>query len=182
MIMFLVFRDDRLLRVETGTGYDENKQEIAQNIISDVIIPEFQNGKFEAGIENGVNALAIQMTATDAAPASGENAGGGNMLYYILGGIAALIAAVVGINRRNAAKLAATPCASCGKTGTLRKENVTIVEATQEAEGKGERRTICSDCGHTTAEPYTISKARPADDKPEFKGGKSDGGGATGKW
>jgi hypothetical protein len=35
-------------------------------------------------------------------------------LAPILGGIGAAIAGLIGLNRRNAAKLAATPCPSCG--------------------------------------------------------------------
>ena len=87
-----------------------------------------------------------------------------------------------GMEPRKAARLAATPCPSCGKT-ELRQERVVLAEATLEAAGSGEHRTICGACGHTTAEPFVISKkSSPKDDAPKFSGGKSDGDGASGKW
>ena len=91
------------------------------------------------------------------------------------------IGGIIGLNKRAKAKLAATPCPNCGKTGTLSKESVTLTAATLDAPGEGERRTICAACGHVEAAPYTIAQLKP-DEKPEFSGGKSEGGGATGKW
>ncbi|MEJ6398749.1 TPM domain-containing protein [Yoonia sp. 208BN28-4] len=188
-VLLLVFRDDRQLRLETGAAYDADAQDRAQSIISEVIIPEFQNDNFEAGIEAGATAIAERLvrntTVTDPALSGDDQTdgeGGGNVLWYILGGIGAVIAAAVAWGRMQAAKLAATPCPACGKT-ELSKERVVLQDATLEAQGHGEVRTICGACGHTTAEPFTLSKKTPPkSDDPDFDGGKSDGGGASGKW
>ncbi len=185
-VLLIVFRDDRQLRLELGTGYDAAAQDRAQNIVSEVIIPEFQNERFEAGIEAGATAIANQLVRNipQAVPASSEteSKSSGNALWYIIGGIGAAIAALIGWGRIKAAKLAATPCPNCGKT-ELSKERVVLKEATLDAQGSGETRTVCGACGHSTAEPFTIpKKTPPKSDKPEFDGGKSDGGGASGKW
>lgn len=97
------------------------------------------------------------------------------MLWYVLGGVGAAVLALFGLNRRNAAKLAVQPCSACGETG-LQKTRVVLREPTFENTGMGETRITCPSCGHVDATPYTISKRTPEG------GGKSEGGGATGKW
>ena len=116
----------------------------------------------------------------ETAPRPASDGEGGNGLWYLLGGIGAVIAGLIGWGRVKAARLAATPCSSCGKT-ELSRERVVLNDATLEEEGDGEIRTICGACGHTTAEPFTISKKSPPKED-SFDGGKSDGGGASGKW
>ena len=181
-VLLLIFRDDRMLRIGTGSGYSQEEAAAARTVIDYVIVPEFSSGNFEAGIEKGVQAL-ITIVDPDAIPAepSEDGSGGGNALWYVLGGIAVVIGGLIGLNRRAKAKLAATPCPACGKTGTLSRETATLEAATLEAEGRGERRTVCSACGHVQAEAYTISKLKP-ETQPGFEGGGTKGDGATGKW
>jgi uncharacterized protein len=197
-ILLLVFAEDRELRIEPGAAYaGADDTAAAAAIIATTIAPAFQAGNFGEGIAAGVEAIAAQMIADPApepapepAPVADQPAaeGGGNALYWVLGVIAAAIAGIVAMVRRSAARLAATPCPACGKTG-LRQESVTLREATEKAEGAGERRTICPHCGHTTAVPYTIPrKERTVADKAApaaaQKGGKdkAPGGGASGSW
>lgn len=179
-ILLLIFRDDQELRVELGEGFDDAAQDRAQSVVNELIIPEFKNGNFVDGIEAGATGIADRVVRNTAAQLSTAEGGDSNLLWYILGGVGAIIAAIFGLNRRAAAKLAATPCASCGVAGQLSKERVTITEATELEEGNGEIRTTCGACGHVVAEPFTISKITP--DEDTFDGGKSDGGGASGKW
>jgi len=183
-VLLLVFRDDRLLRIELGDGYDTTAADRAQNVISQTIIPQFMESEFAAGSEAGATRIAEHVVRNDATPApvsSGDStaAGKSNTLWYILGGIGALAAALFGMSRRAAAKLAATPCSSCGVAGQLTKSREVLVQPTETTAGKGEVLIACAACGHVDREPYTISKKRPDDD---FKGGKSKGDGATGKW
>ena len=192
-VLLLVFRDDRELRLEV-TNAGDDATAAAQKVIDEAIIPQFREDNFSAGISRGVDGIANEIlmvgaAATEEAPASteatgeatsgGASEGGGNILIWIGGILAAIVAFFVAMSRRAKAKLAATPCSSCGKTG-LTRERVTIEPATTEAAGRGETRTTCPHCGHVDAEPYTISKREPktekSDDKPKSSGG------ASGEW
>lgn len=190
-VLLLIFRDDRELAIEIGGSYGIEGSVVAATIIQEAITPAFREDDYPAGIRAGIEAIAAQVLSPPAATpdatataadtttdtTSTETEGGSNMLLYIGGGIAALIAVVVGANRRSAAKLAATPCPSCGKAGQLSKERVTVREASETSEGRGETRTTCGACGHVEAEPYTISKKKPKEDDDDKKGG-----GAKGEW
>lgn len=184
-VLLLVFRDDRELHLGIGTGFEAERVAEAEGIVADVILPAFREDDYPRGISAGIEAVntriltaaAAAEPATSEAPAAGGEGGGGNALLWIGGVVLALVAGIVGLNRRAKAKLAATPCPACGKTGTLGKERVTLAEATETAEGRGEVRTTCSACGHTEAEPFSIAKLAP---KPSEK--KSEGGGASGEW
>ncbi|SMY07626.1 TPM domain-containing protein [Flavimaricola marinus] len=189
-VLVVIFRDDRELAIEIGEGFGVDGPAVAAQIIEEAITPAFREDDYPGGIRAAVEAIATRVlapagsqtneaTATTpasaAAEADGDAEGGSNVLYYVGAGVAALIALIVGANRRSAAKLAATPCPACGKTG-LTRERVTVEEATETAEGRGETRTICPSCGHVEAKPYTISKKEP---KPA---GEGKGGGAKGEW
>ncbi len=182
-ILLIVFRDDRELRIQIGAGYDGAMQGRIDAVLQSDVLPFFRDDQFAAGLEAGVDGLLTRVIDPPAQntnpPASDTNGGSSsNTLYYILGGIAAAIAGLVGLNRRNAAKFAARPCSSCGKPG-LQKSRVVLREATLDMEGAGETRITCPSCGHVETTPYTISKLRP---KEPTGGGQSDGKGATGKF
>jgi uncharacterized protein len=155
---------------------------VAGGIITEAILPEFAADNPVAGLRAGVEAVAervLTVAASSPAPEAGEagEAGGGSgILYYLGGGVVALIGLVTLLNRRSAAKLAATPCPACGKT-SLTRERVTLVQPSPTAEGRGETRTTCSACGHMTAERFAIPKLEA---KPEPEKGK--GGSAKGQW
>ena len=181
-VLLLIFRDDRMLRIGTGAGYSDAEAAAARTVIDYVIVPEFSDGNFEDGIEKGVQAL-INVVDPNAIPTEPDSSGegGGNILWYILGGVVVIVGGIVGLNRRATAKLAATPCPNCGKTGTLSKERETLEAATVDHEGRGEKRTVCSACGHVEAEQYAIARLKP-ETEPGFEGGGTKGDGATGKW
>ncbi len=185
-ILFMVFRDDQELRVEVGSGYDDVAKIEINTIMSDVIVPQFRNDNYAAGLEAGVDALLARVidraaavrVIPSAAADSDTNEGSGNALYYILAAVAAAIAALIGLNRRNAAKLAALPCTNCDKTGLVKSREV-LRAPTLQQNGAGETRLTCPSCGHVDATPYNIAKLKPEAPKG---GGKSKGDGATGKW
>ncbi|MCF2903836.1 TPM domain-containing protein [Octadecabacter sp. CECT 8868] len=182
-ILILVFRDDGLMRIETGSGYDAAAQAQVDLVVSEDIIGHFRNDDFAQGLDAGVDGLLARLidppAANDTAtPKTGSTESSGNTMYYILGAIAAGIAGIVGLNRRSAAKFAAQPCSKCGKTG-LEKSRVVLREPTNNAAGDGETRITCPSCGHVDTTPYTISKLKTETPKG---GGKSQGGGSTGKF
>jgi uncharacterized protein len=185
--LLLVFLEDRELRIEVGAAYSADT---AAGIVDDLILPQFRDEIYAGGIEAGVQGMIGQLvSAVPAAaepvaePASAPAAdAGGNGLYWILGAIAAGIAGIVALVKRNAAKMAAEPCPSCGKTGLVR-ETVTLAEATEKAAGRGERRVTCPHCGHRTATAFVIAqKDRAAPDKGAKAPKEKGGGGASGSW
>ena len=194
--LLLVFAEDRELYVKSGTMSAEQ----AQAIITGLIQPAFAQEDYAQGIEAGVQGMIGQLVAPPPAttateepvPAASETPappqGGGGALWWVLGGLVAVVGGIVAMVKRSAAKLAATPCPSCGKTG-LTRASVVLQEATEKAEGRGETRTTCPHCAHVTAVPYTIAKKeRAASDKAAPKGpgagpkDKGQGGGASGSW
>ncbi len=183
-ILLLVFRDDREVRIEVGSGYDGSINGQLDLVVSNDMLPHFRDADYSEGIEYGVDGLlsrVINAPATPAAPATPTPEGGesgGNTIYYVLGAIGAAIAGLFGLSRRNAAKFAAQPCTNCGKAG-LEKTREVLREPSLKKDGAGETRITCPSCGHVDATPFTISKLKPKE--PEV-GGKSDGDGATGKW
>jgi uncharacterized protein len=182
-VLLLVFRDHREMRLELGDGYDDAAKNRAQNVVSETIIPLFIEEDFVGGIEAGATGIAddvVRNVNAASVPATDGESGSSNVLWYVLGAIGAGVAAIFGLNKRAAAKLAATPCSQCGVAGQLSKGRETLLEATETTEGEGERTTTCGACGFVERESYTIPKKKPAEDT--FKGGKSKGDGASGKW
>lgn len=176
--LILVFHDDAEMVIEYGPGFDSTATAPTQAIIDDTILPAFGDSDFALGLTEGVAQIAAQVISPVAIPSppGTPTQGSSSILYWIGGGIAALIALVVGTNRRRAAKLAATPCPSCGAMG-LTRTRITLTEATQTHDGSGEIRTACPSCGHIEAEAFTIAK-RAADTKSDDTPGK----GGSGSW
>lgn len=204
-VLLLIFRDDRALTVQTGAAYAGTDAAVIKALIDDVISPELAAGRPGAAVEAGVEAIIERIVAPVEAASLAEpvapealteapaeapaetpaNTGGGSGWLWALGLFGIPVVGIIALVRRNAAKLAATPCPACGKTG-LRVERVTVQQATGKTEGTGETRTICPSCNHMTAVPYVIAKvaldpkAKPAAAKTP--GPSGDGSGASGKW
>ncbi len=62
-LILLVAPNERKVRIEVGRGLEASvKDEEAKEIIRDTIIPEFENGDYEAGVEAGVEKLILEVT------------------------------------------------------------------------------------------------------------------------
>ncbi|GGL75009.1 TPM domain-containing protein [Wenxinia marina] len=170
--MLLVISEDRDLAIRLGPAFADLSEE-AQGIIDDEVVPAFQDGEFAQGITAGADAIVSRIVAPTVAAeetpvaaaepvgaAGGDAEGGGNALLWFGGIIVAAAAGIWALMRRSAAKLAAMPCAACGKTG-LTRERVTLQEATVDHAGRGEVRTTCPHCGHVEREGYTIPREEP---------------------
>lgn len=187
-ILLAVYAGDNNLFVSLGDGYTQEDGEVVEDIIDNTIVPRFRAGDFNGGIADGTRAL-IARVATPPAPdaasvesaATEEAEGGGGGLWWLLALLGIPIAGFWYAGRRSAAKLAATPCSVCGKTG-LTRERVTVKEPTVKDEGLGETRLTCPHCGNVDRDSYTIGKLDPPEPDGEFKGGKSGDEGAAGKW
>ncbi len=62
-MVILVAPNERTVRIEVGRGLEASvKDEEAAEIIRRVMIPQFENGDFEIGIDAGVDSLIVEVT------------------------------------------------------------------------------------------------------------------------
>ena len=190
-VMLLVISEDRDVHLRAGPGLPEFDAEARQAVLDEAILPAFREDRMADGLEAGVEAILARLGGTvadDPAPTGAEAAepmqpvedgeGGSTGLLVVGGVILAAIAGLIGLNRRSKAKLAATPCPNCGKTG-LTRARVTLDAPTKDSEGRGVVRTTCPHCGHVEEEPFTISPRTPRKAQKDDREGP---GGTTGSW
>jgi uncharacterized protein len=90
-VIFLVFLDERRMRLEVGYGLEDRLTDAqAGSIIRDVVAPRFREGKVADGIAAGVDAITAAIAGTYAAPA-GKRAGRPDPLLLIGLGIMLLV-------------------------------------------------------------------------------------------
>lgn len=57
-VIFLVFKNDRQMRIEVGYGLEDKLTDAtSSDIIRNVVVPEFKNGDFDTGVTRGVTAI-----------------------------------------------------------------------------------------------------------------------------
>jgi len=88
-VVLLIFRDDRKVRIEVGYGLEGALPDaLAGQIINNVMVPEFQAGKYDEGILKGTRAIleAIQgeYKGTGATAATQGASSGDSALIFIL--------------------------------------------------------------------------------------------------
>jgi uncharacterized protein len=74
-VIFLVFLDDRQMRIEVGYGLEDKVTDaVASSIIRDVVAPRFREGKMADGIAAGLDALDQAIAGTYRRPAAASRA------------------------------------------------------------------------------------------------------------
>lgn len=63
-VMMLVSRFDRKMRIEVGSGYGDAKNAPMKEIIDNVVIPNFRQDDYAAGIAAGVDAVIYDLTGS----------------------------------------------------------------------------------------------------------------------
>lgn len=182
-VLILVATDDREIRVALGAGYDAVWDNAAQAAIDKGFLPGFRAGQIEAGIEAGVEQVITRIARPFAAgqpAAAKEVPARENPLPFIGFG---LVMAVFLLRRHLGDALQHwARCPSCGHRGLIRTRGVTQ-EASATESGLGWRLTRCPACGHEQRDSYRIpSRSRHAGSSGGFGGGRSSGGGASGRW
>jgi uncharacterized protein len=70
-VVFLVFVDDRKMRLEVGYGLEASLTDAtAGSIIRDVVAPRFREGRLAEGLEAGLDAIGRAIAGTYQAPAA----------------------------------------------------------------------------------------------------------------
>jgi uncharacterized protein len=93
-VIFLVFVDDRKMRIEVGYGLEPTLTDaIASSILRDVVAPRFRQGRLADGIGAGLDAIEQAIAGTYRAPAPRTGGARGIdpltlvMLLVVLGGL-----------------------------------------------------------------------------------------------
>ena len=68
-VIFLIFLDDRKMRLEVGYGLEATLTDaIAGSIIRDVVAPRFREGRYADGIDGGLDAISAAIAGTYVRP------------------------------------------------------------------------------------------------------------------
>lgn len=178
-ILVLVLSQDRAMRIELGAGYGRDWDRVASSVIKQSFVPSFSSEDYATGITNGVDdviaSIAQPFHDGSAAPASG---GGISMLMVF----AAIAGSIVIVARRGLSDVLTRlrRCPVCGNR-TLRRKRKTLHNATRTSQGSGEMTTWCTNCDYRNVQPFFISQST-SPSRSSFGGGRSGGGGASGRW
>jgi len=201
-ILLLLDTQAREARIALGSGYDPVYDGRAARVLSTAVLLPLRDGRFAAGIEAGVASardrlitpfLAGQpVTLTDGFESEAEDNGSGAGTALLgFGAIAGLAGFGIWRGRR-----ANRTCPNCGAQ-TLERSREVIQQPTRQETGLGMQHLTCSACGFSDHKSYPISfnsrdgrrdKNFGSQNRDRgsrgggFGGGRSSGGGATGKW
>ena len=177
-ILVLVLPDDRAMRIELGAGYDASWNNEAGRVIDRSYLPSFRSDKYARGIKDGV-ADTIALLARPYAKGQPAPKSNDSPLVFIVG----LFAAVVFTFRRWLDDMATKlrKCPSCMHRGALRIRRKTTRTASSSTDGSGRKTLHCIHCDHSESSNYVINR-RTGSKNRGFGGGRSSGGGASGRW
>ena len=181
-IMILVISADRAMRIELGAGYNPEYDIPAQDIINRIMLPAFRDGRLPEGIEAGTDAVISEIAeryADGQPPGAIPKSSKGNVSFIAL--IAMGLAALMALrNRIWRAMGRVTPCPGCGHRGITR-NRVVDEPANRTSAGRGHWDESCPNCSWTRTKPFTIQR-KGSGSRGSFGGGRSSGGGASGRW
>ena len=192
-ILILVVRDDREMRIELGSGYSPEYDLPAQDIINNVMLPEFRAERYDLGILAGTRAAADHIARRwaglplreGAVPIGAPSSGGGGLaIGVVLSEILFGLGIVALIFRRRIGQIfnRVRTCPECGQRG-LTSERHVLVQPTDSTRGQGETITHCTHCSWSRTKSYTIPDTSSSSSSGgSFGGGSSSGGGASGRW
>ncbi|WP_284163315.1 TPM domain-containing protein [Frigidibacter sp. SD6-1] len=183
-IMLLILSEDRTVRVQLGTGYDQGFDVTAQDIVSRWIVPEMRAGRAAAAISAGVEELirrVVRRHLAELPPEALPSQKGRSRhdLISVLIGIASAGVMVLAIFRRRIEgwMLPWRRCPACGRRGLHREH------AAPGDEMAGRHLARCDNCDWRDEGRARASHHAGGDrNDGKFGGGRSSGGGATGRW
>lgn len=192
-ILILVLRDDRMMRIALGAGYDSVWDNAAQRVINRSFLPAFRENRMAEGIERGVadtiDTIARPFAARQPAPPAPAR-GWADALPFIGFCLTVLVILALGLRDRLAGAVTRLrPCPACHRRDLHRHREV-IAPASAAAAGQGRIRTRCDRCGWQRDRTFALPRRRARDRDDDRSGGgsgggtggRSAGGGASGRW
>lgn len=182
-ILLLVATVDREMRIELGSGYDQGYDVLAQDIVSRYVVPEFREARFSEGIETGVTETIARIAGRHAErlPPQALPKQGGLPAWLFGAGFAAIAGLMVFGRRLGDLATQFRRCPQCGARG-LHRHGEAITKATRDTPGRWRDETWCTSCSWRDRHERVIPVRTSSGSDGSFGGGKSSGGGATGKW
>ena len=194
-IMLLLDTESREARIALGAGYDPVYDGRAARVLSTALLPELREGRLAAGIEAGILSTRERLITPFLAGAEisvtdgFEDEGSGIPVLPVVAGVLGLAGFGIWRKRRSS-----RTCPGCGAVALTRKRE-TISPPTRTEPGVGLQHLTCTACGFVDRNSFAIPYSSSADrdhhaasgsgsssDSGGFRKGKSDGGGAGGKW
>ena len=190
-VMLLVIPKDHETRLELGAGYDQGYDVLAQDIVSRWLVPGFRNRDYSDAIEMGMQAVADRIARRHAARLAPEplparpGEGREHLTNWLIGAAFAAIAGFMLFGRRIGDLTAGFQrCPDCGRRG-LHRTRSTLAHAGPGTQGIARVITECRHCNHHDEKDEPIGRAGRSSrggDGGGFGGGRSSGGGASGRW
>ena len=88
-VLFLVFKDDRQMRIEVGYGLEGVLTDaLSAQIIRNEVTPYFRQGQYEGGVLNGIKAILSAAQGEYQPMSSAQNDGGASfwkLIFWIIG-------------------------------------------------------------------------------------------------
>jgi uncharacterized protein len=185
-LLVLVATVDREMRLELGAGYDTGYDVLAGDMVDRYFLPGFRDQDYAGGIRTGVDETIRRIARRHAArlpPEALPAAPGGGLPAWpfavaIFGGAAALmLRGPIG-----ALALRARRCPQCGSR-TLERERDVLMQPSGSIAGRAREITRCRTCTYRDTRDYSLpARGTSKGSRGSFGGGKSRGGGATGRW
>ncbi|WP_347313545.1 TPM domain-containing protein [Defluviimonas sp. SAOS-178_SWC] len=184
-ILVLVAVADREMRIALGSAYGQGYDVLAQDIISRFFLPDFRDGDYQRGIVAGTGETIARIArrhALDLPPEALQKAAPGGIPGWVPVLALAAFGGLIAVRRRIGDALQVLRrCPACGRLGMRRGREV-VASATAEDDGPGVVRTRCRHCDFHEDRPYAIPRKTASGRRGSFGGGRSSGGGATGRW
>jgi uncharacterized protein len=183
-ILILVAKDDREMRIALGRGYDPVYDGYAQRVIDRDMLPAFKTDNYVQGIEAGVQSAIDRIArpfASNQTPQPVEEPND-SWLFGLFGLGAAGVMAMAFRRKIGDFLTRFRACPNCGQRTQTRTSSVETA-ATKTIAGLGVQITYCSNCQREHRQTYPIPiRSNTGSGNSGFGGGKSSGGGASGKW
>jgi uncharacterized protein len=159
-ILILVTTEPADARIALGDGYAPVYEKRAARVLGDSVLPAFRDGRIPAGIEAGVMSARDQLVVPFLAGAPVTASEGFDSpaprlpLPYLYGGLAVAVLGLLAYRAFRSARLQKT-CPSCGDL-TLTRTFEVIEPPANRSEGSGIEHRVCSSCGHTGRQVYSL--------------------------
>lgn len=198
-ILILIAQQDREMRIALGEAYGVTWDGRAQRVLDTTMLPAFRNNDYIGGIEAGVASTIDNLARAHSAngPIGDDDSAGltgfldGPFFEKILMGVALFGFAAVVLWSIFKGKIRDVTtrfrrCPNCGARSLAVARNIAVAPG-DVTDGMAVRREYCTECGQERQEVQELmsrekQRKAQADRSSDFGGGRSGGGGASGKW